>query len=191
MYKVWTTTGAVVLLATSGTALAQGDDANTDGFYLGAGLGEFSTEIDEVSDVDNVDLDFDTDEDAKKIYAGWRFNRFFAVQVDQYEFGDSNLAVNLLPVTAATDGTAASIIGTLPLGPIELFARAGILWYDVNVDLNGREVIDESGNDNVYSAGIGFTLAERFNIRLEYEEIRVDDAFDDADAVWVSANWRF
>ena len=61
----------------------------------------------------------------------------------------------------------------------------------MNVDLNGREVVDESGNDNIYSAGIGFTLAERFNIRLEYEEISVDDAFDDADAVWVSANWRF
>ena len=81
----------------AGAGCANRDDADTEGFYLGAGLGEFSTEVDEISDVDNVDLDFDTDEDAKKIYAGWRFNRFFAVQVDQYEFGDSNLAVNLLP----------------------------------------------------------------------------------------------
>jgi OOP family OmpA-OmpF porin len=191
MYTLWTATSAALLSLTAGPVLAQSDEANTDGFYIGAGLGEFSTEIDEISDVDDVDLDFDTDEDATKIFAGWRFNRFFALQLDQYDFGDSSLAVNSLPLTAETEGTAASIVGTLPLGPVELFARAGVMWYDVTVDLDGSDVIDESGNDNVFSAGIGFILADRFNIRLEYEEIHLDDAFDDANAVWVSANWRF
>jgi Outer membrane protein beta-barrel domain len=195
MYRVWIATSAALLSLTTGSALAQRDDtnagANTDGLYIGAGVGEFSTEIDEIGDVDNIDVDFDTDEDATKIYAGWRFNRFVAVQLDQYEFGDSTLAVNLLPLSAETEGTAASIVGTLPLGPIELFARAGVLWYDVNVDLNGRDVIDESGNDNVYSAGLGFVLADRFNIKLEYEEVHLDGVYDDANAVWISANWRF
>jgi OOP family OmpA-OmpF porin len=189
MDKTWTIVGAGLLLAAT-SALAQEDD-NNDGFYLGAGVGEFSTEIDEISDVDDVDLDFDTDEDATKIYAGWRFNRFVAAQVDQYDFSDSTLAVNLLPVSTETEGTAASIVGTLPVGPVELFARAGIIWYDVSVNLDGDNVIDESGNDNVLAAGIGFTLAKRLNIKLEYEEIQLDDAVDDADAVWLSANWRF
>ncbi len=117
MYKTWTAAGAALLLA-AGPALAQDDDNNTDGFYIGAGLGEFSTEIDEISDVDDVDIDFDTDEDATKIFAGWRFNRFFAAQLDQYDFSDSNIAVNSLPLTQSLDGTAASVVGTLPLGPI-------------------------------------------------------------------------
>lgn len=190
MYKLWTGVGASLLLA-AGPALAQRDDNNTDGLYLGVGLGEFSTEINEIDDVDDVDLNFDTDEDAKKIFAGWRFNRFLAVQVDQYDFGDSNLAVNLLPVSAETEGTAASIVGTLPIGPIELFARAGRIWYDVNVDFDGDNVVNESGNDNVMSAGIGFTVAKRLNLKVEYEEIELDNAIDDAHAVWVSANWRF
>ncbi len=190
MYKLWTAAGAAMLI-TASPAFAQDDDANTDGFYIGAGIGEFSTQIDEISDVDDVDLDFDTDEDATKIYAGWRFNRFFAVQLDQYDFGDSSLAVNSLPLTAETEGTAASLVGTLPLGPIELFARAGVMWYDVTVDFDNDEVIDESGNDTVYSAGLAFTLIKRLNIKLEYEEIHLDDAFDDANAVWISANWRF
>jgi OmpA-OmpF porin, OOP family len=189
MYKIWTIVGAGALLA-AGPVLAQDDD-NTDGFYLGAGIGEFSTDINEISDVDDVDLDFDTDEDATKIYAGWRFNRFFAVQLDQYDFGESTLAVNLLPVSTETEGTAASIVGTLPIGPIELFARAGMIWYDVNVNFDGEDVIDESGNDNVLAAGIGFTVAKRLNIKLEYEEIQLDNAVDDANAVWLSANWRF
>src|SRR5436190_1304341 len=64
----------------------QSREPNRAGFYLGAGLGEFSTQIDDVSNVDNANLDFDTSEDAFKVFAGWRFNRFFAVQLDQYDF---------------------------------------------------------------------------------------------------------
>ena len=189
MDKTWTIIGAGLLLAAT-PVLAQ-ERANNDGFYFGAGVGELSTEIDEISDVDDVDLDFDTDEDATKIYAGWRFNRFVAAQVDQYDFGDSRIAVNLLPVSTETEGTAASIVGSLPIGLVELFARAGNNWDDVSVSLDGDNVIDESGSDNVLAAGIGLTLAERLNIRLEYEEIQLDNAVDDADAVWLSANWRF
>jgi len=73
MYKLSAAAGALLAL-TTGTALAQNaDDGNNEGFYIGAGLGDFSTEINDIDDVDDVDLDFDEDEDASKIFAGWRF----------------------------------------------------------------------------------------------------------------------
>ncbi|HZF29487.1 MAG TPA: porin family protein [Gammaproteobacteria bacterium] len=181
---------AAALLLAAGPALAADDKGNPEGFYLGVGLGEFSTQIDDISNVDNVNLDFDSDESARKIFAGWRFNRFVAVQLDQYDFQRSNVAINLLDVSADTKGTAGSIVGTLPLGPVELFARAGEIWYDVNVDVDGRRSIDSSGHDPVYSAGIGFTVAKRLNLKAEYERIKISD-FDDANAVWLSAAWRF
>ena len=43
-------------LCSAGPVLAQDDD-NAEGFYLGAGLGDFSTDIDEIDDVDDADLD--------------------------------------------------------------------------------------------------------------------------------------
>lgn len=192
---------AAALAFAAGTACAadtdrgdQRDGPNRAGFYLGAGLGDFSTEIDDISNVDNANLNFDTSEDAFKVFAGWRFNRFFAVQLDQYDFGRSTVATNLLNVSADTKGTAASVVGTLPLGPIELFARAGEIWYDLNVDVSGSNVnsssVGSSGHDSVYSAGIGFTVAKRLNLKAEYERINISD-FSDANAVWLSAAWRF
>jgi hypothetical protein len=188
MYTPWIAASAAVLFAAAGPALAQD---NTNGLYVGVGLGEFSTEIDEISDIDDVDLDFDTDEDAWKVFGGYRINRFLAVQLDYYDFGDSSVAVGTLPLTAETDGTAASVVGTLPIGPVELFARVGRIWYDVSVDFDGDTVVDESGNDNIFSAGVGFTVLQRLNLKVEYEEIELDNAIDDASAVWLSASWRF
>lgn len=180
---------AAALALAAAPALAA-DENNHEGFYLGVGLGDFSTQIENVHNVDNVDLDFNSDEDATKVFAGWRFNRFFAVQLDQYDFQRSNLAINLLDVSTNTKGTAASIMGTLPIGPVELFARMGEIWYDVNVDVEGRREIDSSGNDPVYSAGIGFTVAKRLDLKAEYERINISE-FADANAVWLSAAWRF
>jgi hypothetical protein len=42
----------------------------------------------------------------------------------------------------------------------------------------------------VYSAGIGFTFVERFNLQLEYEVLDISE-FDDSDAWWLNASWRF
>jgi hypothetical protein len=178
----------VLLLASP--AFAQDDD--TDGFYLGAGLGDFSVdtdELDELSDLDDVNLDFDSDESARKAFVGWRFNRFFATQLDIVDFGRSQAGANELRVSTSSEGVAPSIVGTLPLGPVELFLRGGILWYDLSIESN-TEVFDDSDRDPVFSTGVGFTVAEKLNLRLEYEVVDID-TFDDAHAVWLNAAWRF
>jgi OOP family OmpA-OmpF porin len=180
-----------IIFALAASALAQAawsqPGENDDGFFVGAALGNFSTEID---DVDDANFDFDEDESASRIFAGFRFNNFFSAQLDRYDFSEASNAPGLLNVTADTKGWAPSVIGTLPLGPVELFIRGGILLYDVDVSFAGGEVIDESGEDPVYSAGIGFTVLERLNLKLEYESVEISE-YDDAEAVWLSGSWRF
>jgi len=174
----------------AGPTLAQDDD-NAEGFYLGAGLGDFSTDIDEIEDVDDADLDFDSDENARKLFAGWRFNRFFAVQLDAIDFERSVDARNALNVVSTqSDGIAPSMVGTLPLGPVELFARAGILWYDLEIESDNTALVDDSDRDPIFGAGIGVTIAERVNLRAEYEVVEIDQ-LDDSHAVWLTAAWRF
>jgi len=171
-------------------AFAQ-DDNNTDGLYLGIGLGDFSTGVDDISDVDEADLDFDSDENARKVFAGWRFNRFFAVQLDWVDFERSVDARNALNVFATqSEGIAPSVVGTLPIGPIELFARAGILWYDLEVERNDTSLLDNSDDSPIFGAGVGFTIARRLNLRAEYEVVEID-GLDDPNAVWLTAAWRF
>lgn len=176
-------------LWTAGPALAQDD--NAEGFYLGAGLGDFSTDIDELDDVDDVDLDFDADDNARKLFGGWRFNRFVALQVDFIDFERSRDARNVLNVVSTqSEGIAPSVVGTLPLGPIELFARAGILWYDLEIERGNTAIADDSDRDPIFGAGIGFTIAERVNLRVEYEVVEID-RLDDSHAVWLTAAYRF
>lgn len=178
-----------VSLWTTAPALAQGD--NAEGFYLGAGLGDFSTDIDELDDVDDVDLEFDSDESARKLFGGWRFNRFFAVQLDVVDYERSVDARNALDVVATqSEGIAPSMVGTLPLGPVELFARAGILWYDLEIERDDTALVDDSDRDPVFGAGIGVTLADRVSLQAEYEVVEIDQ-LDDSHAVWLTAAWRF
>jgi hypothetical protein len=172
-------------------ARAQDRGGNAEGLYLGAGLGDFSTDIDDISDVDEADLDFDADNNAHKLFAGWRFNRFVALQVDWIDFERSRDARDQLNVfTTRSEGIAPSVVGTLPLGPIELFARAGILWYDLEIDRNDTSLADNSDRDPIFGAGIGFTVARRVNLRAEYEVVEID-GLDDPNAVWLTAAWRF
>jgi opacity protein-like surface antigen len=181
---------AAALALRAAPAFAQVDDNNnTEGLYLGAAIGDFSSKLDSPDDADDVDLDFD-DQDANRIFGGWRFNRFVAFQVDWTDFGRSNAASNTLGIRAESDGLTPAIVGTLPLGPVELFAKAGMMFYNVEVDSNAARLIDDSGEDPVYGVGIGFTVAERLNLRAEYERVDIE-TFDDANAVWLSANWRF
>jgi hypothetical protein len=171
-------------------ALAQ-NDANTDGLYLGFGLGDFSTGVEDIQDVDADDVDFDSDDNASKVVAGWRFNRFVALQFDFIDFERSIDARNQLNVISTqSEGIAPSVVGTLPLGPVELFARAGILWYDLEIDRGNTALIDDSDRDPIFGAGIGVTVAKRLNLRAEYEVVEID-GLDESNAVWITAAWRF
>jgi hypothetical protein len=155
------------------------------GLYAGIGVGDFSSDIDDVEDVH-----FDEDSTSWKAFAGWRFNRFLSAELDYVDFGDSSAAVPLLDIDSDAKGWTPNVVGTLPLGPVELFAKAGVIFYDVNVDTNGESLIDSSGHDAIYGAGVGVTVLERLALRAEYDVVDISE-FDDANAVWLTAAWRF
>lgn len=192
------TVAAVLLALAASPALAQRDDdrpgRNLEGLYIGGGVGDFSSAVDEINsldDVDDVGIDFSDSDNAMKVFAGWRFNRFLAVQGDFVDFGDASGFVSTSARgTNDVQGFAPSIVGTLPLGPVELFARAGMMFYEIDLNLTGGRLVDESGEDWLWSAGIGIDIAERFNIRLEYEEIDIQE-LDEADALWLNVAWKF
>ena len=195
------TVAGVLLAAMAGPALAQDDDdrgprlRNTEGPYFGIGVGDFSSAVDEINnldDVDDVGIDFSDSDNATKLFGGWRANRFVALQADYVDFGESSgaVATSVTPGTSDVQGLAPSVVGTLPLGPIELFGRVGLMFYEIDLNLTGGRVIDESGEDLVWGAGAGIDLGERFNLRLEYEKIDIEE-LDEADALWLNVAWKF
>jgi hypothetical protein len=184
---VWT----LALAMAAGPALA---DENK-GFYLGAGVGEFSLEIDDFEDF--AGTSFDSDDTSLKVFGGWRFNPYFAAELAYIDFGGPEDTLTVLGIPVNTDvevsGIAPYLVGTLPLGIFELFAKVGYYFYDVEVTASGGGVSasdDMSDEDLVYAAGVGLVLFDHFNARLEYEIADVSDV-EDANAIWLTGAWRF
>jgi hypothetical protein len=190
---------AFALLGT-GTALAQGMGVeNERGFYVGGGVGQSNIELDGLDGVDEAIEDLDADDTSWKAFVGYRVNPYLSFEAAYLDFGrpqdDFTGTGSSGDYRVELSGFAPYIVGTLPVGPVELSARAGYYIYDLEttVDLDdlGGDVFtsDDSGEDFVYGVGVGLTMFERLNARLEYEVVDLTGA--DADAFWLSGSWRF
>jgi hypothetical protein len=186
MKRSATTAAILIALLATPAAFAQ----NEGGLYLGAGAGRFNVEVDNVGDVTDTVRSFDADDTTFKAFAGWRFNPYIGVELDYMDLGNPEDTIDERRVNADVNGIAPYVVGTLPVGPVELFAKVGYLFYDVKVDVDDLDVVDDSNEDLVYGGGIGLTLFEHLHTRLEYEVIDIGE-FDDANALWLSAAWRF
>jgi hypothetical protein len=191
---------AAIALLGVGTALAQDMGVeNERGFYFGGGVGQFNVELDGLDGVDEAIEDLDADDTSWKAFVGYRLNPYISFEAAYLDFGRPNDEFTATgssgDYTVELAGFAPYIVGTVPLGPVELSARAGYYIYDletsVDIDDLGDDVFtsDDSGEDFVYGVGVGLTLFERLNARLEYEIIDLTGA--DADAFWLSGSWRF
>lgn len=186
---------ALISIAMASAAHAQSQE-EVSGFYAGGGFGQFNASIDDIDDVDDTADNWDEDDTAYKIFGGYRVNRFLAFELDYINLGEpSGAVVPGFNLDASVDGFAPYVVGTLPLGQyFEVYARAGYYFYDATVgvesELDDRVEFDEESEDFVYGAGVGANLGEKLNLRLEYEKFDLE-GLDDADALWLTAAWRF
>ena len=172
------------------------EQTETRGFYLGGGVGQFNAGIDDVDQIDNTVDRWSEDDTAYKFFAGYRLNRFLGFEVAYVNLGEpSGNTVPGFNVDSSVDGFAPYVVGTLPLGPyFEAYGRLGYYFYDattgVTDTLDNRVEFDEESQDLVWGAGIGANLGEKVNLRFEYERFDLK-GLDDADALWLTAAWRF
>jgi len=192
---------ALLALGAAPTAAAQ--DENPSGPYVGAGFGQFDVKIDNLEGVDDVLEDLDTDDSAWKVFFGWRFNPYLALEADYVDLGAPNGNFDASGSSGDYEvefaGFAGYVIGSLPLGIFELSAKVGYYFHDVdlhvdfdNVGPGNGEVFDsdESAEAFVYGVGAGVTFLEHINAKLEYELMDLDDV-DDAYVLWLTGAWRF
>lgn len=194
---VATTVAALALGA--GSAYAQSLE-NESGLYVGGGVGQFDIDINGIDGIDEAVERLDDDDTAWQAFIGWRLNPFLALQVAYIDFGrpedDFSTAGSSGNYKADISGFAPTVIGTLPAGPIELFAKIGYYFYDLEITANlddlGGDVFrsDDSGEDVMWGGGVGVTLFERLSAKLEYEWIDLENV-DDANALWLTGAWRF
>jgi opacity protein-like surface antigen len=194
MMAVGAGTGSLVC----GSALAQSAADNERGFYLGGGVGQFNLKLDDVDQTDDAIERLDDNDTAWKAFVGYRFAPFLALEVAYVDFGRPSDRAEANgsggDFSASLSGFEPSIVGTIPVGPLELFGKVGYLFYDVDasVDLDNGPGFSSSSSeqDFTYGGGVGMTFFSHLNARLEYQ--RIDSSvIDDADAFWFTGQWRF
>ncbi|HDZ07693.1 outer membrane beta-barrel protein [Pseudohongiella sp.] len=134
--------------------------ANETGPYVGGSLGLVSVD----------DSEFDDDNNASRLFAGWQINPYFGIEGGYTDFGEfgGDLA------RSDIDGYSLAATGRLPLtDSFALIAKAGRFWWDSDVRV-GSFSDRFSGNELTYGVGAQFSITESLALQVAYDRLDVD-----------------
>jgi hypothetical protein len=190
---------AVLVLVIASTIVHADDYSPPAGPYVGAGWGQFDLHLHSLDDVGTAVTDIThSSDDAWKAFVGFRFAPFIGVEAAYVDFGHPNDSF----ATSGSHGVyhvsmtgfSPAVLATLPLGPVEVFGKAGYYFYDLDtrVDFSSGPFLESrhSRSDFLYGGGLGVTLIHHLNLRAEYERVDLANA-SGSDAFWLSPSWRF
>ncbi len=167
-----------------GLVLMQADaQAEDSGFFVGLGAGEVNDKVD----------DFDANGVAIKLFGGYVFNRYFAIEGAYIDAGELKDTVDGVDIAVESDGIVISALGKLPIGEaLSVFAKLGYTFYDEKVSARQgslRFSENNSDEDLLYGAGAELLLGQKILLRAEYEVVDVANA--DFNILSASAAFRF
>ena len=165
-----------LLLATGGAVAAD------NGFYLGGSVGNANVEIENLGGLSSAD--FKGDDTGYKFIVGIRPLDWLAVEGSYVNFGEPKDTVLGVPLEAEGDGISAFVVGFLPIGPVDLFAKGGLISWDTKVT-----GFDGDGTDLAYGVGAQFRVWS-ISLRAEYEIFDVADV-KDLNMVSIGATFTF
>ncbi|WP_415898009.1 porin family protein [Neptuniibacter sp. QD72_48] len=143
-------------------------------FYLGGGVGKTSVDYVEVTGATITD-DSDT---SWKFFAGYNFNKNFAVEFAYQDLGENSADVLNVPVKIDGDAYSLALLGKLPVGEkAEVFAKLGYARIDADADV-ANTTVSESESDVLYGLGANYSVTEKVDLRLEWERMDFEDEVD-------------
>jgi OOP family OmpA-OmpF porin len=168
--------GLAATLAAASLPAAAADN----GIYLGGSIGQSGIQDDGIS--------YDASATGYKLIAGWRFLDWLAVEGNYVNFGSGDDNVGGEKIETDGDGVSLSAVGFLPVGPVDLFARAGIIDWSGNVKSQNFGRGSDDGTDLTYGVGAQFRVWS-LSLRAEYERFDLDRT--DADLFSIGVTWTF
>ena len=157
--------------------------AADNGFYLGGSVGQANLKISDITDGIST-ADFDADDTAFKLIAGIRPLDWLGVEAAYVNFGEPEDTVLNQKLKADGDGISAFAVGFLPTGPVDLFAKVGLISWDSKISGS----FNDDGTDLAYGVGAQFRVLS-LSIRAEYEKFDVSDV--DLDMISVGVTYTF
>ncbi len=168
------------------------------GFYIGGSAGGATIEVDVGQDPDFPELPTSIDEDdtAWKVFAGYNFDLpviDLGIEGGYVNFGkpEVELGFDLGQLELDTTGFNLWGVAGIDVGPVDLFAKLGYVFWDVEVS---APAFPELGSESDDGSDIGYGLGAAFNlgslsIRGEYEIYDLDDA--DLSMLSIGLAYRF
>jgi len=189
-------------VATTLLAASPAFAADDSGFYVGAGLGNFALNSDAIYE----GRDFDGSDIGFKVFGGYQFLKWLAVEAEYIDGGDPDdifrseaFPDDRFKVTAGVSGFPVSAVGILPIGEqFNVFGKLGFIYWSADGsgkirDPDGTVVkagVDEDGTDFAWGVGGTWNITENFGARIEYQGFEISN-FDSVDFASASVIWRF
>lgn len=174
------TTVAIGLLALSGGAFGADKTGDSQGFYVGFGIGR--------NTLKDSSVDFDASDTAFKLFGGYSINPYLAVEGSYIDGGSPSQDFFGSEVSVDTTAFDASLVGSYPFTPqFSLLGRLGVMFWDEKASGFGLTA-SESGNDLSYGIGAGFHFSPNSHLRLEWQSA---DTELDVSIISASIAWKF
>lgn len=157
-------------------------DCADRGFYIGAGIGPSSFDVSDFNE-EFGDLYFEADNFGVKVFGGYQFLKYLAVEVGYTNFGqvtrrETNIHYEDQSLKVAINDWDASAVGIVPLGrKAALFGKVGLASWntDVTVD-DGHGAVKESSNGTDVIFGLGFDFRfKKFGLRVSGDHLVIAD----------------
>ena len=153
------------LLPLAGLALFPVPALADSGFYIGAAAGGATQDI-ELGGPPEIEQD-DT---AFKVFGGYKFDMSvvdLSVELGYVDFGEAEIDTAAGEVSFAPTGINLWGVAGFELGPVELFAKLGVIAWDLETTTFAGKFSDD-GMDYGFGLGAGFDIG-KVQIRGEYE----------------------
>ena len=150
------------------------------GFYAGGSVGSATISAD-VPDEDLGEVfEFDENDFAWKAFAGYQFDLpviDLGIEGGYVDLGEPSGDLLGVPVSIGVTGWDIFGIANVDLGPVGVFAKAGLITWDAEAFVDGFQEGIDDGSDPAYGIGLKFNVGS-IEIRGEYEYFDLESADD-------------
>jgi len=181
--------GAGAILFAAALLLLSAESKADSGLYIGGSVGIAGVEIDTGTLVNPVI--FDEDDFAWKVFAGYNFDLpilNLGIEAGYVDFGGPSADIGGILFAVDSDGFDAFGVLGIDLGPIGVFAKAGVIAWDAEVSIDGVTDTDD-GTDPAYGIGVKIALGS-LALRVEYELFDIEDT-EDISMISAGLVWTF
>lgn len=185
----------ILALAAITAASLHGAAAAAD-LYAGAAIGRSDYRIDTTGATSA-----DTKDTAGKVFVGATITPHLDVEAALFDLGRTSGSVvvpgvGTVNASARVRGIGVSGVLSAPVGPVSLFAKAGIANVRARAETSGNTVLpgSESSWQTTLGFGVSYPIASQFAVRGEWERVRTrfpGGEKDNVDLLSVGVSYRF